>query len=81
MYLSSNMSMSCETCIKNDVCKYKKEKEQFIVPTVPNFLDISIKCKYYSCSTSAITFRNCDSITTAANTVKTEALSSVNNFI
>lgn len=50
MYLFNNLR-KCSSCIKNDVCKYKKEVEKFelnLPNSIPDFIEVEVKCKYYS---------------------------------
>ena len=50
MYLFNNLR-KCPSCIKNDVCKYKKEIEKFelnLPNSIPDFIEVELKCKHYS---------------------------------
>lgn len=50
MYLFNNLR-KCSSCIKDDVCKYKKEVEKFelnLPNSIPDFIEVELKCKYYS---------------------------------
>lgn len=50
MYLFNNLR-KCSSCIKNDVCKYKKEIEKFelnLPNSIPDFIEVELKCKHYS---------------------------------